>query len=74
MAMRNAATVAKTVERVRLLATRYSTSTVAVPNSATEKRQPAVESGPNSHIPAPMIHLPSGGWTTKLPVFRKMSL
>src|SRR6266568_4391800 len=39
-----------------------SNTTVAVPNSAAENRQPNGVN-PNSLIPIATIHLPSGGWT-----------
>ena len=38
-----------------------------VPSRATEKRQPKGLSAPKSHSPAPITHLPTGGWTTMLP-------
>ena len=39
-----------------------------VPTTAAAKRQPTLLSCPNSWMPAPIIHLPSGGWTMKSPV------
>ena len=45
-------------------ATRASSSTDSVPVSAGANRQPKALSVPNSHMPAAIIHLPSGGWTT----------
>ena len=35
-----------------------------MPATAVAMRQPTGLSGPNSAMPAPMIHLPSGGCTT----------
>ena len=68
MASRRPATNAATIERVSSFATKYTSSTVAVPTSATMRRHAALLPGPNSPIPSAMIHLPSGGCTTKLPV------
>ena len=66
--------MAKTVERVSDRATKKRSSTSAVPNIAVAKRQPNELSGPNSHMPAPIRYLPSGGCTTKLGSVVKMSV
>ncbi len=52
------------VERSTRRESRTMTSTATVPATAEEKRQP---NGvlPNRSMPAAIIHLPSGGWTTK---------
>jgi hypothetical protein len=39
------------------------TSTISVPISADEKRQPN-EFMPNTHSPNAIIHFPTSGWTT----------
>ena len=38
-----------------------------VPTTALEKRQPKELSIPKSDSPKPIIHLPTGGWTTESP-------
>ena len=68
IAISSDATVANATDPVIALATKYSTSTVAVPTRAVAMRQPNDESGPNSAMPAPIRNFPSGGCTTKLPV------
>ena len=50
IAIRNAATVAKTIEPLSASRRRYSTSTVAVPNSAVVMRHPNEESAPKTAI------------------------
>ncbi len=37
----------------------------SVPTTAAENRHPHELSGPKSHSPKAIIHLPTGGWTTK---------
>ncbi len=53
----------RNVERNSLRPIRHSISTDSVPSTATMNRQP---NGVNPKIcsPIPMIHLPTGGWTT----------
>jgi hypothetical protein len=43
-------------------------TTITVPASAAEKRQPN-SSTPNSRIPSAIAHLPSDGWTMNAPPF-----
>ncbi len=45
-------------------AVRATMSTVSVPTIAAENRQPRLLL-PKIHSPNAIIHLPSGGWTTK---------
>ncbi len=59
-------------ERVSRRMIRAVISTLSVPSSATMKRHPNGVT-PNSHSPRPMVHLPSGGWTTKDALSVKMS-
>ncbi len=54
----------RSVERVILRATLARTRMDSVPTRAAAKRQPKGFI-PNSHSPAAIIHLPSGGWATK---------
>ena len=55
------------VERNRRRPILASSSTATAPSTAEEIRQPHGFSGPSSSMPAPITHLPSGGWTTYEP-------
>ena len=66
-AMSSPAAAPRTVEPNIRRASRTSSSTDTVPATADATRQPN-SSCPKIHSPSPMIHLPSGGWTTKSPV------
>ena len=66
--------MANGTDPVIAFATRYSTSTIAVPAIAVAIRHPNDDSAPNSAIPAPISNLPSGGCTTKLPVVVNVSV
>ena len=61
------------VERNMRRATRPMSRIDRVPTTAAEKRQPKEESTPKIHWPTAIIHLPTGGWTTKSPAVSKTS-
>ncbi len=65
MASNRAAVVPSTVERNNRRAIRPIIRIEAVPTTAEANRQPKGLVTPNSHSPAPIIHLPTGGCTTK---------
>lgn len=64
-AVSSAAIVASVAERNRCQAARPTSRIASVPVSATAMRQPNEEVMPNRCSPAPIIHLPNGGWTMK---------
>jgi hypothetical protein len=66
------ATPPSSVEPRSRRATRTSRTTDRVPTTAADSRQKNVSSGSNC-MPAAIIHLPSGGWTTKSGVAWKTS-
>ena len=49
---------------------RAMSRTIRVPITAAANRQPNEESMPNSHSPAAIIHLPTGGCTARSPASR----
>ncbi|MCY1219281.1 hypothetical protein D9M72_312500 [compost metagenome] len=63
-ASRRPATAPSVSEWKSFCAIRVTRRMDSVPVSAAPNRQPSGLSGPNSHIPAAIIHLPTGGCTT----------
>ena len=68
-ASRTPATAPRVSERKSFCAISASRRMDSVPVRAAPNRQPKGLSAPNSHMPAAIIHLPTGGWTTYSGVF-----